>query len=149
MKYQSAPPQNGRAGHSQILVVSWDLLLLRTRKLILGTYFQVEGAGRLSEAAAWLGRMSWDLVVLCDTLSDSECLRICDFIAGLVHKPELLLLLDPVRNRPESIPGRRMRFPATPLDLLSTCAAMLGSPIVNGKPVSKAGFPPASLRATG
>jgi hypothetical protein len=74
-------------------------------------------------------------------------MQIRDIIADLAHKPELLLLLDPVQDRPQSIPGRRLRFTSGPLELLSTCATMLGSAIVNGKPVPKSEQAASSLRA--
>ena len=37
---------------AHILVISRDQMLLQTRTLILGAYFQAEPAGRLSEAEA-------------------------------------------------------------------------------------------------
>jgi hypothetical protein len=112
--------------HSQILVVSWNELLLQTRRLILGTYFAVEGAGKLSEAVQRLRSTSFELVVLCDTLSDSDCLQIFRFVNGLNHRPKILLLLGPNQKRPEEIIGRTLGFRLGPMDLLRECAEMLG-----------------------
>jgi hypothetical protein len=111
--------------HSQILVVSWNELLLQTRRLILGTYFEVDGAGKLSEAADRLRTTSFDLVVLCDTLSDSECMQIFEYARGLSHKPEILLLLAPNQERPREIIGHILPFMFGPMDLLYECADIL------------------------
>jgi hypothetical protein len=112
--------------HSQILVVSWNELLLQTRRLILGTYFEVDGAGKLSEAADILRSTAFELVVLCDTLSDSECMQIFDYVNSLSYRPEILLLLGPNQERPEQIIGHTLPFMLGPMELLHECADILG-----------------------
>ena len=57
---------------AHVLVVSRDQMLLQTRALILGAYFQVESAGRVSEAEAAMAKSPFDLIVLCYSLSDGE-----------------------------------------------------------------------------
>ena len=42
--------------HARVLIVSRDEMLLRTREMILGAFFQVERAGRFIEAKALLNR---------------------------------------------------------------------------------------------
>jgi len=61
----------------RILVVSRDSLILQTRKLMLGAYFDVSAAGRVIEARMLLADQTFDLIVLCYTLSESDC-RIID-----------------------------------------------------------------------
>ena len=55
---------------SEILVVSWDQMRLQVHRLILGTYFHVESAGRMAEAGALLGRLhfvhSWRETTMTD-----------------------------------------------------------------------------------
>jgi len=57
----------------QVLVASRDPMLLQTRQLILGAFFEVHGARRVREAEALMARFSFDLIILCSTLGDSDC----------------------------------------------------------------------------
>src|SRR5271157_4654558 len=66
---------------THVLVVGRDRMLLQSRQLILGTYFQTEAAGRIQEAAAMIASRDFDLIVLCFTLSDDECRQ----VAGMVQ----------------------------------------------------------------
>ena len=111
--------------HSQILVVSRDPMLLQRHRLILGTYFDVEGAGRLSETGAILSQQSFDLVVLCDTLSLDECLQIAEIVHHRTPQPTLLSLQGPGR-RSNSVVGRTIPWDGGPLRLLRECADVLG-----------------------
>jgi DNA-binding response OmpR family regulator len=74
-----------------VLIVSRDQLLLQSRALILGTYFQVEAAGRVPEAELAMARISFDLVVLCYSLSDNEYLRMIDMCGRQDPQPKILL----------------------------------------------------------
>lgn len=112
--------------HSDILVVSRDRMLLQTRRLILGTYFQVEAAGRLSEAGMLLSQQDFDLIVLCDTLSDAECLRIAEMVRDQKPRPTLLSLMSPGHGRSDAIVGRKLPCGGGPLRLLKECADVLG-----------------------
>jgi DNA-binding response OmpR family regulator len=112
--------------HSQILVVSRDQMLLQTRRLILGTYFEVEAAGRLSEAGSILAKRDFDLIVLCDTLSDSECQQIAQMVRDQRPQPKLLSLLGPGTKEHERHVGRKVALPGGPLQLLKECADALG-----------------------
>lgn len=62
----------------RILLVSRDLVVLHTRKLMLGAYFDVNAAGRVLEAEAVLKQQNFDLVVLCYTLSQDDCQRVIE-----------------------------------------------------------------------
>ncbi|HEY6845021.1 MAG TPA: hypothetical protein VI320_02280 [Terracidiphilus sp.] len=74
-----------------VLIVSRDQMLLQSRALILGTYFQVEAAGRVPEAELAMARISFDLVVLCYSLSDNEYLRMIDMCGRQDPQPKILL----------------------------------------------------------
>ena len=112
--------------HSQILVVSRDRMLLQTRRLILGTYFEVAAAGRMSEAGSILSAHDFDLIVLCDTLSDSDCQQIAEMVRGQVPQPTLLSLLGPGARARDRNVGRELSLPGGPLQLLQECANVLG-----------------------
>lgn len=113
-------------GHSQILVVSRDRTLLQTRKLILGTYFEVESAGRMSEAGSILSKQDFDLIVLCDTLSNEERKQIAEMVQNQHPKPTLLSLLGPGNKGDKPVVGRELACIGGPLQLLKECANVLG-----------------------
>jgi len=75
-----------------ILVVSRDHMLLQTRALILGTYFQVEAAGRVPEAEEAMRKQAFDLVVLCYSLSDDEYRKMLDLCLSQDRPPKVLTL---------------------------------------------------------
>jgi hypothetical protein len=110
--------------HSQILLVGRDQMLLQTRRLILGTYFEVEAAGRLSEAGTILSKRDFDLIVFCDTLTDSECEQIADMVQDRKPHPMLLSLLGPGCKRATEV-GRKLALAGGPLQLLRECADVL------------------------
>ena len=111
--------------NSRILVVSWNEMLRQTRRLILGTYFETESAGKMTEAAHLLLEKDFGVIVLCDTLSDSECLEVAE-IARVRNPQAKIILLEALnRDRPASIMGRRVPCLAGPLSLLTECAHVL------------------------
>jgi DNA-binding response OmpR family regulator len=112
--------------HSQILVVSRDQMLLQTRRLILGTCFDVESAGRMSEAGSVLSKHEFDLIVLCDTLTDAECQQIAEMIERQTPKPTVLSILGPGTKGHERHVGRTLSLKGGPLQLLRECANVLG-----------------------
>ncbi len=111
--------------HSQILVVSRDQMVLQTRRLILGTYFEVEAAGRMSEAGMLISKSDFDVIVLCDTLSESECLQIADLVRDQIPQPTLFSLRGPGNRNTGSTVGRKL-VAGGPLQLLRECAEVLG-----------------------
>lgn len=113
-------------GHSQILVVSRDRMLLQTRKLILGTYFEVESAGRMSEAGSILSKHDFDLIVLCDTLTNDERRQIAEMVRDQKPTPTLLSLLGPGLHGDRPAVGRELTCSEGPLQLLKECANVLG-----------------------
>jgi CheY-like chemotaxis protein len=74
----------------RILLVSRDLMVLQTRKLMLGAYFDVSAAGRVQEAKALLGEQHFDLIVLCYTLSLDDCRGIVE--SAQQHCPQAKIL---------------------------------------------------------
>ena len=77
---------------AHVLVVSRDQMLLQTRALILGTYFQVEAAGRVPEAEEAMRKQAFDLVVLCNSLSDDEYRKMIDLCLSQDPSPKVLTL---------------------------------------------------------
>lgn len=112
--------------NAKILVVSRDRMLLQTRQLILGAYFQVEAAVRLSEVGTLLAKHDFDIIVLCDTLSDTECLRIADLARGKDPRPALLSVVPPGKRRSPAVEGRRLTCGGGPFQLLKECAETIG-----------------------
>ena len=112
--------------HSQILVVGRDQMLLHTHRLILGTYFDVEAAGRISEAGSILSKREFDLIVLCDTLTDAECQQVAGMVERQKPRPTLLSLLGPGTKNCDRHVGRSMALKGGPLQLLRECADVLG-----------------------
>ena len=100
-------------------------MLLQTRRLILGTYFEVEAAGRMSEAGSILSKQDFDVIVLCDTLSDSECAQIAEMVRDREPQPALLSIPGPGTKNHDRLVGRNLSTGA-PLQLLKECADVLG-----------------------
>ena len=111
---------------ANILLVSRDLMLLQARKLILGTYFNVEAAGRISEARMLLSKRNFELIVLCDTLSDSERLQIVEIVRDQHPHPALLSLRPPGKPGEPVVEGCKVAMGGGPLQLLVECACLLG-----------------------
>lgn len=111
---------------SEILVVGWDQMRLQVHRLILGTYFHVESAGRMAEAGALLSKRDFDLIVMGESLSDAQCMEIADMVQNRRPQPALLSLTVSGRPRAQSICGRKVYIDGGPLKLLKECADTLG-----------------------
>jgi len=110
-----------------ILLVSRDVLVLQTRKLMLGAYFEVCAAGRVLEATALLAARKFDLIVLCYTLTDDDCDKILH--AAHVHSPNAKILTLTVPGYPGSRrPANSYFLPAEegPFILVKKSAELLG-----------------------
>lgn len=88
----------------RVLLVSRDLMVLQTRKLMLGAYFDVSAAGRTVEARKLLSEQRFDLIVLCYTLTDDDRQRI--FEAVRQNSPEAKLLTLTVTGYPAKRPDK-------------------------------------------
>jgi DNA-binding response OmpR family regulator len=77
---------------AHVLVVSRDQMLLQTRKLILGAFFEVDAAGRVPEAEAVMAERAFDLIVLCYSLTDGEYAKMVALADRQDPKPKILTL---------------------------------------------------------
>ncbi len=110
----------------QVLVVSRDAMLLRTRQLILGAFFHVQSAGRIREAEAMLSASAFDLMILCYTLTERECRDLMQLAADQKQRPKILILT-PVGLPPaEPGPGDASMSESGPYYLLKKSAELLG-----------------------
>lgn len=100
-------------------------MLLQAHRLILGTYFDVEAAGRVSEACGLISRQDFDVIVLCDTLSEGECRQIANVVQDQSPQSALLSLLGPGNRDASSTCGRAIADEG-PMHLLKECAEVLG-----------------------
>ncbi len=112
--------------NAQVLIVGHDEMLLRTRQLILGTYFQVETAGRVSHAAGLLADRRFDLLVLCYSLTDEECRQVVQ--VALSHPPQPKILEMSMLGRPCAAVGihEELNSEDGPYALLQKAADMIG-----------------------
>jgi DNA-binding response OmpR family regulator len=112
--------------HARVLVVSRDEMLLRTRTMILGAFFVVQGAGRFLEATAALKSGKFDLIVMCHSLSGDECEALA--VLALQHSPRPLILAMSASSSAEVKPwaDKQLGVDAGPYALVKKCAEMLG-----------------------
>ena len=110
----------------QVLVVSRDAMLLQTRQLILGAFFNVQGAGRIREAEEMISSRPFNLIILCYTLTPEECRRIIGMAAGQKRPAQILLLTPHGIQATDPGPGNAMMSEAGPYHLLKKSAEMLG-----------------------
>jgi hypothetical protein len=94
--------------------------------LILGTFFQVEAAGRIQEAAARIASRDFELIVLCFTLSDDECRQVADMVKHQDPRP-IMLMLHTVGDGPHRAEaGQHFVLEGGPFALLKKVAELLG-----------------------
>ena len=110
----------------QVLVVSRDGMLLQTRQLILGAFFSVQVAGRVREAEEMISGHTYDLIILCYTLSREECRDIVDLAAGQKWPARILMLTPNGMQAADPGMGNAMMSEAGPYYLLKKSAEMLG-----------------------
>jgi CheY-like chemotaxis protein len=108
-----------------VLVVSRDEMLLQTRQLILGTFFQVNGAGRMQEVQALMASKKFDLIVLCYSLSNTDCQRVCDLAACQTNRPQILMLRAAGSDLARPGADEELGAEAGPYGLLKKAAEML------------------------
>lgn len=123
-------------GH--VLLVSWDLMILETRKMILESSFQVAPAGTMAEAEAMLAGQVFDLAVLCYTLSDEERQRLADLAVRQNPKPKILMLRSAGNRHQASASYPEFMIEDGPEALIKKLAEMLGCGL------KSRGFGPAS-----
>jgi len=124
---------------AQVLLVGKEETLLHTRKLILGTYFQVDVAGRVSHAAQMMAERRFDLIVLCSSLSEDECERVAELARTQNPRPKTLTLSAMGRQSCGHGAGDELTEEIGPLALARKAAAMLGLEVKpNGRGISEA-----------
>jgi DNA-binding NtrC family response regulator len=111
----------------RILLVSRDLMVLQTRKLMLGAYFDVNAAGRVREAKALLGEQNFDLIVLCYTISQDDCQSIVQSAQQYCPQAKILLLTA-ARHAAKEVDIHRYFLAAEdgPITLVKKSAELLG-----------------------
>jgi hypothetical protein len=114
---------NSRAN---VLVVSRDEMLLRTRVMILGAFFTVQGAGRPSEAKMLIDNTAFDLIVLCHSLTNRECEDLVKLAEDRDRRPKVLAMFGSDRSQPKPWANVQLGVDAGPYGLLKKCAEMLG-----------------------
>lgn len=114
---------------AHVLVVSRDQMLLQTRSLILGTYFQVEAAGRVPEAEAAMRKQAFNLVVLCYSLSDDEYRKMIDLCLSQNSVPKILTLHFGNNGHPRDGSDGECATEQGPYELLKKTAELLGFPL--------------------
>jgi len=109
-----------------VLVVSRDAMLLQTRQLILGAFFRTQCAGRVRDAQTLLSDYRFDLVILCYTLTEEECLQVREAAMKQKRRPAILMLAPAGTRLEESASGGSLMVEAGPYYLLKRSAELLG-----------------------
>lgn len=112
--------------HPRVLVVSRDEMLLRTREMILGAFFHVEGAGRFIEAKTLLDHQGFDLIVLCHSLTASECDQLVQLVHAITPRPQILAMSSSSYASIKPWADKQLGVDAGPYGLVKKCAEMLG-----------------------
>ena len=112
--------------HARVLVVSRDEMLLRSREMILGAFFAVRGAGRFVEARSLLTSNSFDLIVLCHSLTADECERLASMARERAPRCQVLAMSSTSRGSVKPWADKQLGVDAGPYGLLKKCAEMLG-----------------------
>lgn len=112
--------------HARVLVVGRDEMLLRSREMILGAFFAVRGAGRFNEARTLLTSNTFDLVVLCHSLTPDECERLALLARELAPRCQVLAMSASSHASIKPWADKQLGVDAGPYGLLKKCAEMLG-----------------------
>jgi hypothetical protein len=78
---------------AHILCVGHDRMLLNTRRWILEALYQVDIAATIPDATDKIAKISFDLVILCNSLSLEECSQVGGLVRGKAPKTKVLRLL--------------------------------------------------------
>lgn len=112
--------------HARVLVVSRDEMLLRSRQMILGAFFHVEGAGRFTEARTMLNGKTYELVVLCHSLTSNECEQLSALARKQNPRPQILAMSASSRISVKPWADKQLGVDAGPYGLVKKCAEMVG-----------------------
>jgi hypothetical protein len=110
---------------ARAFVAIWDEMLLRSRTMMLGAYFSVQPAGRFSESVRIVRDNTFDLLVLCHTLTDDEqeCISA---LARQTYKPVRVLVLQPHAEIDKPFADHVQNSSRGPWELVRQCAEIVG-----------------------
>lgn len=126
------------AAKPEILCLGHDIVLNRTRRMILQKCCSVTIAGDASEAVALLAARHFDLLLLCYSLTDDECSAIVAAVATLPRKTKILALA-PGSTRLDLAPPHLEFVSDGPSELLRKVAAMTDVPLARLEDCDRAG----------
>ena len=114
------------AVQNRILLVSSDVRVLQTRKLMLGAYFDVYPATRVHEAKRLLSERPFHLIILCYSLTPDD--REAIVAAAQERNPATRVLTLNLRHQPTQAGSNRSQVSADegPMVLLRKSAEILG-----------------------
>ena len=107
----------------QILCVGRDPLLNRTRQLIFRERFEVEVASDVTSALALLAAQPFRLVLLCYSMSESDCLKIVETVHNGSPDTKILALGRGRQRLRLTAPDTEIPF-AGPAELIAAAMAM-------------------------
>jgi DNA-binding response OmpR family regulator len=112
---------------AEILCVGRDPVLNRTRQLIFSERFEVEVAADVSSALALLEAQPFRMVLLCYSMSESDCLKIVRRVHNQSPSTGILALATGHQRLRLTSPDAEIPF-AGPAELLAAAVAMISSP---------------------
>jgi len=110
---------------AHVLIVSRDEMLLRTREMLLGSFFSVQGAGRANDAKDLIARTHFELIVLCHSLSSDECGQLAALAQDQYPRPKILAMNATGVNPSNSWADMQLGVDEGPYGLIKKCAEML------------------------
>jgi DNA-binding response OmpR family regulator len=124
-KFAGPRQRAGMSGQPELLCVGRDPVLNGTRELILAKCFNVTLADSAPGALALVAVRSFDLVLLCYSLTDDEGRVIVERVHALASPPRILALADGERRW--VLGARDEEFmPPGPAELLARAVSMVG-----------------------
>jgi hypothetical protein len=107
---------------ARILCVGYDEILLQSRKDMLSNFFKAETVLGLKRLPAIC---SFDLIVLCHTLTAEECRYVCDLVRGQSPRPQILALKQAMSPPLGELVDKEFFVGEGPYKLLKTVEKML------------------------
>lgn len=124
----------------EVLCLSADPVLNRTRRLVLLPWFEVCVASSLEEAASWMQERRFRVIILCHTLSPDDGRAALELAHTLNPDARILSLEEGNPRLSVRSPHQEVRLDG-PADLLRHVASMAGVPLPEPGPSSEATAP--------
>ena len=112
--------------HARVLVVSRDEMLLRSKTKKKKTKNTKQNTRRFNEARALLTSDTFDLIVLCHSLTPDEAERLASMARQRSPRCQVLAMTASSRGTLKPWADRQLGVDAGPYGLLKKCAEMLG-----------------------